>query len=549
MGLDHELVRRMEFTAPSGDKYACYLPGKGGKQAVADLEVIWFGDATKSKKEKEDTVADVANEGSGVQEHVQATEAEEGRGIGSEKVSAEGNTAGAVENIQEERDATARGHANARVGSVEEPGSPEFQEQLANQMDMLQSLRSMCFYKPNGYWTFEVCPGNRVRQFHLVTKSKRSPDFSLGTYHHTLVREAKSNATTEEIRADALLYFLMEEGIHIPDDDMDYNSLLRIVQREGLSEENALDAMDQLPAESQQQLYIGGQICHETASHRKTVVGFQCGSAQQKGVNAANNAVSLLGVISKIKETSTCQYIITITTPLACPSATEEEFDKMDQNTEEATPGSAIDILKKAKPQCYTHHGGWWTYETCLFGKFRQFHQDKNKNLVEENLLGQYTPPEPSLLAEEKEPGLVQDLDNPERSHLLLNYTGGSMCSITGKERTATLKVTCGDTLFITDIQEVSTCTYTATVQSPALCNHPAFWPKIEEPLKLHCWKEATQGLGNALLEREKEEESTISDSSKVDERSTRQVQVVDDHATAVAEENEKSSASDTTEL
>lgn len=549
MGLEHELVRRMEFTAPSGDRYACYLPGKGGKQAVADLEEIWFGDTTKSSKENGDTLEVEINEESGVQEHMQATEAEEGQGIESGKVPAVGNTAGVLKIKQEGMGAVASGHSDVKTGSLEEPGRVDSQEQLTNQMDMLQSLKSICFYKPNGYWTFEVCPGNRVRQFHLVTKSKRSPDFSLGTFHHTLLREAKSNGTTEEIRTDALLYFLMNEGIHIPDNDMDYNSLLRIVQREGLVEENAFDVMDQIPDESQQQLFIGGQICHETYSHRKTVVEYLCGTPQQKGTNTANDAVSKLGMISKIKETSTCQYIITISTPLACPSATVEGSGKMEQTTKEPTPGSALDILKKAKPQCYTHHGGWWTYETCLFGKFKQFHQDKNKNLIEQNLLGQYTPPEPSLLAEEKEPGLVQDLDNPERSYLLLNYTGGSMCGIAGKERTATLKVTCGDTLFITNIQETSTCTYTATVQSPALCNHPAFWPKIEEPLKIHCWKEATQGLSNSLLERQKEEDATISDSDKVDKKSTKQVQVVDDHASVAAEESKKSSASDTVEL
>ncbi|EOD35012.1 hypothetical protein EMIHUDRAFT_222736 [Emiliania huxleyi CCMP1516] len=53
--------------------------------------------------------------------------------------------------------------------------------------DALGALSGTCFFMRSGYWTYEVCPGNSVRQYHaenaLSGAAKVRTEFSLGTHN------------------------------------------------------------------------------------------------------------------------------------------------------------------------------------------------------------------------------------------------------------------------------------------------------------------------------------------------------------------------------
>jgi len=159
----------------------------------------------------------------------------------------------------------------------------------------------MCVCPQNaGWWSYEFCYLRHIRQFHthrdettgkLITKG-----FILGTWNHTSFKDITTHT-----------------HIHTHTQDIEGAAHSSSVQERYAS-----------------QMYENGTKCDLVANKRRSVeVRFFCNDQVEENVNANtnnnknnknNNANAFLGMhrIVTLKETSTCEYTLTVTTGLIC---------------------------------------------------------------------------------------------------------------------------------------------------------------------------------------------------------------------------------------
>ena len=136
---------------------------------------------------------------------------------------------------------------------------------------------------------------------------------------------------------------------------------------------------------------------------------------------------------------------------------------------------SAAAALAPVNGSCARHVAGWWTYEACLGGAVRQWHDAGDRGRVQESLLGVYDARAGEALddaAPGAPPALVQV------------FAGGSACD-GGAARAASVRVACAppDSAAaaaalapwrILSVEEPRTCSYVVHAVAAAVCEHPS---------------------------------------------------------------------------
>jgi len=142
----------------------------------------------------------------------------------------------------------------------------------------MQSMQGVCVQRNEGWWTYEVCIGRSVRQFHAEASAAPLVDFSLGQYQGDF-------GTIADTQQNRLLLAQSSSGSI-------YGSMAPLSS--GSPEAAALV-----------QMYTRGTPCDETGSTRETEVRFVC---------QGDDTVQLRSV----KEVATCKYVVTVATAIAC---------------------------------------------------------------------------------------------------------------------------------------------------------------------------------------------------------------------------------------
>ena len=219
------------MTAHDGQKYFCSLPS-----AIADDSA---SSASSSSTHADTGDGDGGGGGGGA-----------GEGQESEKTTKKTGAAAGKE------DAAAKAAKAAKRSSDREGKVVS---------ELLEPLASACFYRIEGWWTYEFCHKQKVRQYHQEGESITG-EFSLGEY---------------DARATKELH--VQQG-HFPEAP------------------GATGSNERFHAH----VFTGGTSCDLTDLERQTEVRFVCAPAG--GVNA----------ITAIKEPATCKYTFTFATPLLC---------------------------------------------------------------------------------------------------------------------------------------------------------------------------------------------------------------------------------------
>ncbi|XP_055593591.1 endoplasmic reticulum lectin 1-like isoform X2 [Uranotaenia lowii] len=376
-------------------------------------------------------------------------------------------------------------------------------------IDLLMPLftHSTCSFRIESYWTYEVCHGNYIRQYHEERHEKTSKlqEYYLGKWDKQKTAGLKAEFEKTENDGDQLKYKKID-GLNLPYLELEMNS---------------------------------GTVCDLNGEPRVTKVLYVC------YMHGKNEVYSL-------KETSTCNYEVIILTPMLCahpkykPIDTEEnkincyaldkapkkpknllmmEIESMKLKYQKLTVGpikvglfpvdipivdstnrdgiveneitgieeentSPMDGLtkkirksKELKPllefldggYCLTGGSGWWKFELCFGKHVRQFHEDTSI------FLGFF----------DKEKHLEWLEQNPsiktKRNQLSNFYGGGDECDKTQTPRQVEVKLKCTEHSISSNaialyLLEPKPCEYILNVESSLICD---ILPYAEEDMLL----------------------------------------------------------------
>lgn len=380
--------------------------------------------------------------------------------------------------------------------------------------ELLEPLfkRSSCSYRIESYWTYEVCHGKYVRQYHedketgqkvsvqeyfLGNMAQKSQSTDKAEEVESKISEQEREVQTKNIEGQLTPYYSVEMGNGTP------------------------CTLKQNQPRSTSVLYV----CHPEAKHE----------------------------ILSVAEVTTCEYEVVVLTPLLCDhpkyrfktspvnaifcqalagsplrpqrltqldkeqeeqlkppfssSASESKEARQSDIQEEAPPVREEAFASTNKPMTvggqtqvtvgtthisrltdeqlikeflsgsYCLHGGvgWWKYEFCYGKHVHQYHEDKEqgKNIV---IVGTWNAEEHIDWAKKNVARSYQlKEDGVQKVKLVSHFYGhGDVCDLTGKPRQVTVKLKCKESesphAVTVYMLEPQTCQYVLGVESPVIC-------------------------------------------------------------------------------
>uniref|UniRef100_A0A3Q3Q591 Endoplasmic reticulum lectin n=1 Tax=Monopterus albus TaxID=43700 RepID=A0A3Q3Q591_MONAL len=361
--------------------------------------------------------------------------------------------------------------------------------------ELLEPLfkRSSCSYRIESYWTYEVCHGKHVRQYHEEKETGQKisvQEYFLGNMAQknllsffpfspsSLITDAQ--VPTKNIEGQLTPYYSLEMGNGTP------------------------CVLKQDEPRSASVLYV----CHPEAKHE----------------------------ILSIAEVTTCEYEVVVLTPLLCAHPKyrfksspvnaifcqalagsplrPQRLAQLDKEQEEqlkppfgevspvreegftathkpmtvggqsqVTVGTTHisrltdeQLIKEFLSGSYCLHGGvgWWKYEFCYGKHVHQYHEDKEqgKNTV---VVGSWNAEEHIEWAKKNVARSYQLKDGVQKVKLVSHFYGhGDVCDLTGKPRQVIVKLKCKESesphAVTVYMLEPQTCQYILGVESPVIC-------------------------------------------------------------------------------
>uniref|UniRef100_A0A667ZPV6 Endoplasmic reticulum lectin n=1 Tax=Myripristis murdjan TaxID=586833 RepID=A0A667ZPV6_9TELE len=350
--------------------------------------------------------------------------------------------------------------------------------------------QSSCSYRIESYWTYEVCHGKHIRQYHEEKETGQKisvQEYFLGNMAKSgRGRQSNNEVPTKNIEGQLTPYYPLEMGNGTP------------------------CVLKQNQPRSTSVLYV----CHPEAKHE----------------------------ILSIAEVTTCEYEVVVLTPLLCAhpkyrfksspvnnifcqalsgsplrpqrltqldreqeeqlkppfsAASDEEVSPVREEAftsthkpmtvggqSQVTVGTTHisrltddQLIKEFLSGSYCLHGGvgWWKYEFCYGKHVHQYHEDKEqgKNIV---VVGSWNIEEHLEWAKKNVARSYQLKDDGVQKVKLVShfYGHGDMCDLTGKPRQVIVKLKCKESdsphAVTVYMLEPQTCQYILGVESPVIC-------------------------------------------------------------------------------
>ncbi|XP_075224745.1 endoplasmic reticulum lectin 1 isoform X2 [Lycorma delicatula] len=360
-----------------------------------------------------------------------------------------------------------------------------------NPLELLSPLfsQSSCSYRLESYWTYEVCHGRYVRQYHEEREGKKVKlqEYFLGRWDKNLHEKLNQQLEAEK-----------EAGFPNPP---------------------PVKKLDGLNLPYLQLNLTDGTLCDLNGKPRKTNILYVC-------YNHGKHE------IYSFKETSTCEYELIVLSALLCqhpkyrPQESGEhsisclplegslrkpknlialeaeslklkhqrmldgetrvrvELRHVDSSEEtpqtsgekevpEVTPvqdKSAVESFLSGE-SCLHGGSGWWKYEFCYGRHVEQYHieKDGSRTVVR---LGTFDRAAHLEWLEKRPHKQLKSVES--RTHVSLFYGGGSICDKTGQPRETEVKLRCVPGQSPSSVSlyllEPHTCQYILGVESPIIC-------------------------------------------------------------------------------
>lgn len=189
---------------------------------------------------------------------------------------------------------------------------------------------------------------------------------------------------------------------------------------------------------------------------------------------------------------------IPIIQPPEAENKTANELAKAEEARElSRATASGWELLSELEDSCLYFMSGWWSYSFCNNREIIQFHAlpsipngqpPKRDPHTPDYILGKV----PSIPANAAHQAKMNGQDTPppaelqikgDQRYLVQRLEGGTICDLTGRERTIEVQYHCVPgmkTDRIGWIKEVTICAYLMVINTPRLCNDVAFLPPEE---------------------------------------------------------------------
>uniref|UniRef100_A0A672S9B5 Endoplasmic reticulum lectin n=1 Tax=Sinocyclocheilus grahami TaxID=75366 RepID=A0A672S9B5_SINGR len=297
--------------------------------------------------------------------------------------------------------------------------------------ELLEPLfkQSSCSYRIESYWTYEVCHGKHVRQYHEDKETGQVKSLFMmyvgNVCHLRIFLKLCSQVPSKNIEGQLTPYYPVEMG------------------------QGTECSLRQNEPRFTTVLYV----CHPEAKHE----------------------------ILTIAEVTTCHYEVVVLTPLLCPHP-KYRFKSSPVNDIfcQALGGSplrpqSLSQLDREQEELLKPGVGWWKYEFCYGKHVHQYHEDKEqgKNIV---VVGSWNT-EDHINWAKKNVARSYHLkdDGVQKVKVVSHFYGhGDVCDLTGKPRQVIVKLKCKESesphAVTVYMLEPQTCQYVLGVESPVIC-------------------------------------------------------------------------------
>uniref|UniRef100_A0A7N6AB28 Endoplasmic reticulum lectin n=1 Tax=Anabas testudineus TaxID=64144 RepID=A0A7N6AB28_ANATE len=313
--------------------------------------------------------------------------------------------------------------------------------------ELLEPLfkRSSCSYRIESYWTYEVCHGKHIRQYH--EEKETSQKISVQEYYlGNMAQKSQSTEAGEQEMSNQQVPTKNIEGQLTPYYSMEMGNGTPCVLKQNQPRATSV-------------LYV----CHPEAKHE----------------------------ILSVAEVTTCEYEVVVLTPLLCAHP-KYRFKSSPVNTifcqalagSPLRPQRLVQLDKEQEEQLKPPFSsppesrdgvGWWKYEFCYGKHVHQYHEDKEqgKNIV---VVGSWNADEHIEWAKKNVARSYQLKDDGVQKVKLVShfYGHGDLCDLTGKPRQVIVKLKCKESesphAVTVYMLEPQTCQYILGVESPVIC-------------------------------------------------------------------------------
>jgi len=202
----------------------------------------------------------------------------------------------------------------------------------------------------------------------------------------------------------------------------------------------------------------------------------------------------------KVMKLAGQEYLCTI--PVVQPASPENQTATELAKAEEAkelsrATASGWELLGELDSRCLYFGSGWWTYKFCKNREIVQFHAagvtapgqpPRRDQSTAEFVLGSVPAIPMSSSHNQQRDSETKPLPaevhvKGDQRYLVQRLEGGTICDLTGRERTIEVQYHCVPGMKearISWIKEVTICAYLMVVNTPKLCDDPAFLPPKE---------------------------------------------------------------------
>ena len=232
--------------------------------------------------------------------------------------------------------------------------------------DALGALSGTCFFMRSGYWTYEVCPGNSVRQYHaenaLSGAAKVRTEFSLGTHNPAADKYIESSQRFIQ------KYVSGADG---------RSSTVQHICAGNRRDEDGVISVAEPAARSYLITLRSAAMCAAAAAAAgaaadtggKATRGSSAAAASAAASSAAASAAASPAAAASVGASGGVEEV---------PVAPDLEL-------------APLRLLDKLGRRCFQHSKDYWTYEVCPTKQVRQYHLEGRK-VTTEFLLGKYDP-------------------------------------------------------------------------------------------------------------------------------------------------------------